>query len=224
MASPSLSLSNLLNNLDAPKWFWAQVNITANPDKCWEWQGTRTRYGGFKRNRTQYLAHRVAYALFYRVDPVGLLVCHKCDNPPCCNPYHLFLGTHRDNTEDARRKGRIFPHCSTPSAILADEQVMEIMQRVADGEAKNALAKEYRVSRRMVQHICAGTIYKHLPRPRVSLLGNQAKLTAKDVQEIKFHLTDGMPIKELAVRYSVGCTTIQNIKNGVSWKDVANYE
>ncbi len=81
--------------------FWAKVHRT---EKCWEWQGTRnTRGYGIFGNRG---AHRVAYEFFYGLIPDGLVICHKCDNPPCVRPDHLFAGTRGDNFEDMIRKGR----------------------------------------------------------------------------------------------------------------------
>ena len=75
---------------------------------CWEWTGHRDRkgYGSAWDGETMTRAHRVAYLVFVGEIPGGLFVLHRCDNPPCCNPEHLFLGTHLDNMEDMRNKGR----------------------------------------------------------------------------------------------------------------------
>jgi hypothetical protein len=82
------------------------------PDECWEWTGARFPYGyghiagspklGEPRNL---YAHRVAYELGFGPIPKGLFVCHSCDNPPCCNPKHLWLGTALDNARDRDAKG-----------------------------------------------------------------------------------------------------------------------
>ena len=79
---------------------------------CWEFQGARARFGygliseGPRGKVRQHVTHRLAYSLWVQPIPDGLLVCHKCDNPPCCNPAHLFTGTHADNNRDAEAKGR----------------------------------------------------------------------------------------------------------------------
>ena len=71
---------------------------------CWTWTGKRypTGYGRFGKH----YAHRVAYELAYGPIPEGMHVCHSCDNPPCCNPAHLWIGTPKDNMQDRERKGR----------------------------------------------------------------------------------------------------------------------
>jgi hypothetical protein len=74
---------------------------------CWEWQGKTNNkgYGQFRLNGQLLLAHRYSYGYF--IAQVGTLhVLHKCDNPPCSNPFHLFLGTHLENMQDKRSKGR----------------------------------------------------------------------------------------------------------------------
>lgn len=84
-------------------------------DECWEWNGlcNQDGYGQKKINGTSWQTHRLAFAWATGnwTDngpkiPDGMLVLHRCDNPPCCNPSHLFLGTHADNVRDAVSKGR----------------------------------------------------------------------------------------------------------------------
>lgn len=91
--------------------FWSKVDIRSE-DECWPWlaSGLRTRYGSFsvgpKNKRRQSTAHRFAWELINGDIPAGMYVCHRCDNPSCMNPNHLFLGTPSDNTRDMMAKGK----------------------------------------------------------------------------------------------------------------------
>jgi hypothetical protein len=87
---------------------WPRVDRQRAPTDCWPWTGyTNTRgYGVIRINRRTVLAHRIAYQVERGPIPDGLFVCHHCDNPPCCNPAHLFLGTQTENMRDMISKGR----------------------------------------------------------------------------------------------------------------------
>lgn len=87
--------------------FWAKVGVVG---ECWEWS-TRTNYHpmGYERMRVegrQWMVHRLSWVIHNGPIPAGLCVLHRCDNPPCVNPAHLFLGTNLDNNRDRDAKGR----------------------------------------------------------------------------------------------------------------------
>lgn len=91
--------------------FWKKVE-KKSPDECWEFKGAKYEHGygclsvGGRKNKG---AHRISYVIHFGEIPNDLHVLHKCDNPPCVNPNHLFLGTHKQNMEDKSRKGRCAP-------------------------------------------------------------------------------------------------------------------
>ena len=83
-------------------------HVARTASGCWEWQRCRVEsgYGKVNIDKVLYRVHRVSYVLFCGPIPDGLYVCHRCDNPPCCNPTHLFLGTNSENMRDCVGKGR----------------------------------------------------------------------------------------------------------------------
>lgn len=88
-------------------WFWSRVALP-NENGCREWAGGRNTFGyGIVASNGRPRAHRLAWELTFGPIPEGLFVCHHCDNPPCCEPLHLFLGTQKDNVQDAVAKGRM---------------------------------------------------------------------------------------------------------------------
>ena len=89
--------------------FWTHVDRSSGPLSCWPWTKARmkkSQYGLFKVSGMMLHANRVAWALENAADPGSMVVMHSCDNPPCCNPAHLSIGTYADNAQDRNNKGR----------------------------------------------------------------------------------------------------------------------
>lgn len=106
----------VLKHTDAT--FWARVR-RGKEDECWPYIGPKTPrgYGVITYRKKSWRAHRLAWTLTHGPIPKGKIICHKCDNPPCCNPKCLFLGTNQDNSDDARQKGRVPTGARHPSKI-----------------------------------------------------------------------------------------------------------
>lgn len=149
--------------------FTAMLNPAANG--CLEWSGHTVksngreshRYGRIKVGGRDILAHRYAYTLARGEIPHGMSVCHRCDNPKCCNPEHLFLGTHRQNMGDMAAKGRAARISNpkptgekSPKAKLLDAQIAEIRARRATGETVTSLAAAYGVHHSYVSRLARG--------------------------------------------------------------------
>ena len=140
---------------------------------CWEWTGSkRNGYGrmiiGSRKDGTRksMSAHRVSYELEYGEIPDGMEVCHKCDNPSCVNPKHLFLGTRQDNIDDRERKGRniTFIGEEQPRAKLTKKSVKDARwERAYKGTSFQALANRYGVSKKTMQNAINGVTWKCVP-------------------------------------------------------------
>jgi hypothetical protein len=159
--------------------FWSRVDkekssVFYNGERCWEWTAW-TNKGGYGRMRIglrKILAHRFAYQITNGEVPDGLLVCHQCDNPSCCNPSHLFLGTNQDNVDDRDRKGRMargerngtYTHPESRVRKLSDAQVSSIRRRYADGAAtQRELAIEFGVSHAQIGNIVNNKHWRDTP-------------------------------------------------------------
>jgi hypothetical protein len=106
--------------------FWNKVEMIPFHD-CWEWTSkSKDLYGRIIINKKPIRAHRMSWQLHYGPIPKGLFVCHKCDNPGCVRPDHLFLGTNKDNSNDRDAKGRTAKGTQLPKCKLQESDVIEI--------------------------------------------------------------------------------------------------
>lgn len=151
--------------------FWKMVDIRG-PQDCWPWRGrTKAGYGRVsfysrrtgKTPRTQQ-AHRVAWEFVNGpIEDASLEVCHTCDNPPCCNTAHHFLGTQSDNARDMQAKGRgrggSMPGSANPSARLTEAQIMAIRK---DGRSQRLIGIEYGVTKTMIRMIQKRKAWSHV--------------------------------------------------------------
>ena len=137
--------------------FWDHVSVG---DDCWVWTAkvNRGRYGILVW-KPVVLAHRFSWFLHHGRMPVGLCVCHSCDNPRCVNPAHLFGGSLLDNIADRHRKGRSSRGESRPGAIFTEKEVAEIK---ASKATVRELMLKYRASESSIRHIRNGLIWKHV--------------------------------------------------------------
>lgn len=144
--------------------------------ECWEFTGFRlpNGYGRISNGGSgPELSHRVSWIIHFGDIPEGLIVCHKCDNPPCWNPDHLFLGSHGDNYHDMVDKGRLRTATTQPkkqgmkhhNAKLTQDQVFELIRRKS--EPRKVLAAEFGLSDRYVSNVICGVSWKHLQVPVV---------------------------------------------------------
>lgn len=147
--------------------FWKRVNITGLLD-CWEWQGAKNQKGYglvWKDQHHPSSAHRFAWEATYYPIPKGKLILHKCDNPPCCNPNHLYLGTNQDNMNDRKKRNPHHPRTmgeNHPSAKLTEHNVREIKRLIAKGDQQKDIAKGFSVSTTAISRINTGRTWTHI--------------------------------------------------------------
>lgn len=157
----------MIRDQDLLRRFWSRIHKT---EDCWVWTASSMRgYGRltFSPGRSIY-AHRLSYEIHFGPIPAGLYICHKCDNPRCCRPSHLFAGTAAQNTMDAWVKGRLplpppMRGEANPKSKLTDKMVLKLLNECADAELTQVdLARKYGISRAAIWNILHGMAWRSI--------------------------------------------------------------
>lgn len=138
---------------------WEKVQRVDGLDKCWEWLGNRDKanYGTMMVDGKNWRSNRLAVRRWHSEPLVGeLYVLHRCDNPPCINPDHLYQGTKQQNSQDMARRRR------GNTVRLTEDAVIDSRMRAAAGERVTDLAKEYGVSKTAMAYAVSGKTWKWL--------------------------------------------------------------
>ena len=149
--------------------FYDKLPNFLDENSCWKWKGAIDRYGyGVLSHNNKILkAHRISYEIYY-AEPLGNLHClHRCDNPSCVNPLHLFPGTNLDNVRDKVQKGRCYTGNqkgeNNGASKLSDDQVLKIRELYKSGKYTTLkLGEMYKVNRSTISYIINNKTFKHL--------------------------------------------------------------
>lgn len=231
-----------IENIDIDR-FLDKIEIDPETE-CWNWTGGvhRTGYGMMWLKGKYVKPHRFGYIIGHQTNIHDLyIVCHKCDNRRCCNPSHLFLGSHNDNNQDMMNKGR---HRSLKGedhkgSLLTDVDVRQILIDTYNGIYSNVfeIAEKYNVSHHTIHAVLDGKRWTHITSElSVPLLEIKNKVAGASksgrthaispfsdldiIRSIKQRLLNGESTYALAEEFNVNVGTMYNIKKGKTYKEI----
>jgi len=228
------------NDIEISKWPSAEERFNDAYDVidesgCWEWQRgvTGSGYGQITVNGDSMGAHRFSYELYNGDIPEDAIICHKCHNPPCVNPNHLYAGDEKRNAQDAIENGDWPDHTGeerTPAKFTSGK-VRTIREEYTKGATVSALSKKYSVSMGTISRIINGESYPDAGGPtnvdthgRMARRGeenNKTKLSPDDVREIRrIYDEEDVTMAELGGQFDISSTQVSDIVNRNVWQHV----
>lgn len=147
-----------------------RIGWTVKQNECWEWNGAKGEagHGQIRIDKKSRQAHRIMFEIHYGPVPEGDNVLHRCDNPPCVNPGHLFSGTQKQNMDDMWAKGRQQEYVDQPlgskhpNAKLLENDVLELRRLRESGSTYKSLAERFGISKSTVADIVSRKNWRHI--------------------------------------------------------------
>ena len=212
--------------------FWSRVAL-GDTGACWWWTGSKSEagYGMFSFDGKRRPAHRIAWELHYgSTIPDGLLACHKCDQPACVNPRHIYPGTYKDNANDATERGRRNTRKGEdhPFSKLAGDDVVSIVARFDTGESGRAIAGAYGINKSVIHNIVRGRTWGHLTgiqrgnTPDYTNRSRRTDLTEDEVSTIRNRYSNGEDQDLLALEHSLTVRSVRSLVSGRTFADIPN--
>ena len=217
--------------------FWSKVDVkkledgSDDLDACMEWKTATDKdgYGVFGvcngDLKKQFRAHRFVWECYngpiLKQKP-PLLVLHKCDNPPCVNPNHLWLGINNDNVTDMMNKNRQRKGSDVATSVLSEDEVLEIKEMLNNGISYNTISNMFLIGKTTVSNIRKGVIWSHITgfNEKNYNYKSRNKLNENQVSEILKLINLNMTQHDIAKKFNVSDAAISRIKNGVRWSQV----
>lgn len=231
-----------------PDRFWNKVFGHSDPTKCWIWTASHNgrEYGLYWHPPwgRRGLAHRVSYEDRFGPIPAGMHCLHRCDNPRCVNPDHLFLGTNTDNIADRvakKRSNKTRPDIAgdqnwtrkNPDKVLrgasigtskySEAIIRTILEARCNGVGPAEIVRTHKLPKGAVDNILAGNSWAHIHREYADSLRTvratpKRIMTAETAAEVRRRLASGETGRALAVEYGISFQTVSEIKTGKIWK------
>jgi len=221
---------------------WNKVQIPSDLNDCWNWTGAcdRDGYGRINVNTKSYRSHRLIYEMYNGYFNQNLEVCHKCDNPRCVNPNHLFLGTLQDNMDDKVSKNRQVQGSRVNTAKLSENDVYDILSGIQSGKYKNqtVIRKKFGFTATGISDMMCGRTWKKLTErictelnttlnnlrikstKDTSVYNSRGKLSDNDVRTIRLLLSQGQSGNSIAKQFGITAAGIYRIRDGKAYKHV----